>query len=99
VSFVEEVWEKLGPEARKIIREATEAMDQLDSEARARHIGSIMWLGWITGYYDRKYGHRRLWGYVLPPEELPHPHEGPPKPTSPLGRVARHRQSRRVTAP
>ena len=105
--FEDEVWEKVGPEARELLRKASRAHDSVAEEERPKVFTGVLWMTWVMGYFDHKYGPRSFFGYTMPPDRAevasssPNSSleaEGPePKRVDPL-RQGQSRKSRRTHA-
>jgi hypothetical protein len=74
----DDVWEKVGAEAREILRKAH---DTVPEEARAKAFAGTLWLTWVTGYFDHEFGRKNFFGYTMPPEK-PGSTLSPPDPSS-----------------
>jgi hypothetical protein len=105
--FEDDIWEKIGADARELLRKASKAHDTVPEEERPKAFAGALWLTWVMGYFDHQYGRKSFFGYTMPPEKVT---STPPDPLPPKGEAGPKRtrrgrppvgsgsRSRRVTA-
>lgn len=93
--FEDDVWEKVGADARELLRKASKAHDTVPEEDRPKAFAGALWLTWVMGYFDHQYGRNSFFGYTMPSEKV---NSTLPAPLPPKGEAG-HTRTRKSRPP